>query len=77
MGPALGYQLVMNGTRLGCYHWADKKGFTRNSDGKVQPFRSAAVASLSGCIGGSIGTPLFLVKFKLCFIKSGISSIFY
>jgi hypothetical protein len=50
----------MNGTRLGLYGIGESKGLTK-INGKVDPIRSIAVASVSGATGGVIGSPFCLV----------------
>ena len=54
----------MNGTRLGLYDWMDKRGFTRDKEGKINPFFSAVVATTSGAIGGAVESPFFLVIYE-------------
>ncbi|ODM97434.1 Solute carrier family 25 member 35 [Orchesella cincta] len=63
--PALWYQWVMNGTRLGLYHLGSEMGLTRNKDGHTNVLRSALVASAAGIVAGVVGSPLFLVKTQL------------
>ncbi|OXA50732.1 hypothetical protein Fcan01_14254 [Folsomia candida] len=60
--PALWYQFVMNGIRLGLFHKGESRGFTKNgATGKVDPVRSVMVASVCGATGGVIGSPFCLV----------------
>jgi len=59
--PALWYQFIMNGTRLGLYGIGESKGLTKNKVGKVDPLKSIVVASVSGATGGVIGSPFCLV----------------
>ena len=63
--PALWYQFVMNGCRLGVYDMLDKAQVTRKADGTVHSLRSMAVAAFSGMIGASAGSPLYLVSIQL------------
>lgn len=61
--PALWYQFVMNGIRLGLFHKGESRGFTKNgATGKVDPVRSVMVASVCGATGGVIGSPFCLVS---------------
>ena len=61
LSPALCYQFIMNGTRLGIYDLVEKSGFTRDKAGKINPFLSALVAASAGVLGGAMGSPFFLV----------------
>ncbi|CAL8093213.1 unnamed protein product [Orchesella dallaii] len=63
--PALSYQFVMNGVRLGLYHVAEKQGLTKNASGKVDTLRSILVACACGGTAGVIGSPFCLVKTHL------------
>jgi solute carrier family 25 protein 34/35 len=64
--PALWYQFVMNGIRLGLFHIGESRGFTRNTKtGKVDPLRSILVASACGATGGVIGSPFCLVRINI------------
>ncbi|XP_021956952.1 solute carrier family 25 member 35 [Folsomia candida] len=73
--PALWYQFVMNGIRLGLFHKGESRGFTKNgATGKVDPVRSVMVASVCGATGGVIGSPFCLIKTQLQ-SKSNASAI--
>lgn len=64
--PALWYQFVMNGTRLGSYQLAEKQGWTRrkNREGgdSVDGLRSLTAGAVSGIIGAVTGSPFYLVN---------------
>ncbi|CAL8142757.1 unnamed protein product [Orchesella dallaii] len=60
--PALWFQWVVNGTRLGLYQLGDELGLTRNKDGKTNLLCSAIVASTTGMVGGVLSSPFFLIK---------------
>lgn len=60
--PALWYQFVMNGARLGTYQIAEKQGWTRRKNGDgVDPLKSLTAGALSGVIGAVVGSPFYLV----------------
>jgi solute carrier family 25 protein 34/35 len=65
--PALWYQFVMNGVRLGTYQEMINLGLTKNSDGKISLWRSAVAAAVSGSLGAFIGSPLYMVQTLNCF----------
>lgn len=60
--PALWYQFVMNGVRLGVYQTLINFGLTKNSQGNVSVWRSALAAALSGSLGALAGSPLYMVN---------------
>jgi len=70
--PALWYQFVMNGTRLGTYNLLEKKGWTRNKDGRVNHFGSAIAGCCCGTLGAIVGSPFYLV----CFHSSIMIAVF-
>lgn len=59
--PGVCYQFVLNGTRLGMYHIAEKQGLTKTPEGKVHVLRSILVACVCGGTGSAIGSPFCLV----------------
>ena len=63
--PAMMYQFVMNGLRLGSYAMLEAGGFVRDSDGQLSLARCAVCSSASGLVGAVLGSPLFLVKTHL------------
>jgi len=64
--PALWFQWVMNGTRLGLYHLGDEHGFTKNAKGEVAMLKSMVTASFCGAVSGVVSSPLFLVSLPCC-----------
>jgi len=74
LAPALFYQFVMNGARLGTYQLAEKQGLTRRKDGTVDPFRSLFFGAVCGTFGAVVGSPFFLVKTHLQ-SKANVTSI--
>ena len=48
LAPAMMYQFVMNGLRLGSYAMLEAGGFVRDSDGQLSLARCAVCSSASG-----------------------------
>ncbi|XP_016844868.1 solute carrier family 25 member 35 [Nasonia vitripennis] len=69
--PALGFQMVLNGIRLGCYNLAKRYEFTVNDAGQVDILRSLLVSGGAGCVGSALASPLYLVKTQLQSQASG------
>ena len=63
LGPAVLYQLMMNGTRLGAYEPL-KRLYTSNGERK-EMWRSVAAGSTSGVLSAVMGSPFFLIKVRL------------
>ncbi|KOB72302.1 Solute carrier family 25 member 35 [Operophtera brumata] len=63
--PALWFQLVVNGVRLGIYQHADNYGLLRDEHGNTMFFNSLLFGSISGMCGAFFGSPLQLVKTQL------------
>lgn len=63
--PGLGFQLVMNGIRLGSYQCLTTLGLTKNEDGTLSVPRCMAAAALSGCVGSFVASPFYLIKTQL------------
>lgn len=66
LGPALLYQFLMNGIRLGTYGLAERKGYLSTDEGVLSPVRSAAAGALAGVIGAYLGSPIYLVRRESC-----------
>ncbi|KAJ8683228.1 hypothetical protein QAD02_019020 [Eretmocerus hayati] len=65
LGPALGFQLVLNGIRLGGYNLAKRYELTQDENGKVRVVGSLLVSAATGCLGSALASPLYLVKTQL------------
>jgi len=65
LGPAMTYQFVMNGLRLGTYAMLESRGWLRDGQGQLSVLRCAGCSSLSGVAGAVFGSPIFLVKTHL------------
>lgn len=65
LGPAMLYQLVMNGLRLGTFAEMEKRGLCRDHQDQPSATRTAACSVVAGVIGGLVGSPVFLVKTHL------------
>ncbi|KAL4707404.1 hypothetical protein ACJJTC_008589 [Scirpophaga incertulas] len=63
--PALWFQLVVNGVRLGIYQQADNYGFLRDKTGNTVFINSLFFGAVSGACGAFFGSPLQLVKTQL------------
>ncbi|OQV26182.1 Solute carrier family 25 member 35 [Hypsibius exemplaris] len=63
--PAVYYQFVMNGCRLGAYQCFTNTGLNKKADGSISFTRSVTAGGISGCIGAALGSPLYLVKTHL------------
>ncbi|XP_068629681.1 solute carrier family 25 member 35-like isoform X2 [Battus philenor] len=63
--PALWFQLVVNGVRLGIYQHADDYGLLRDEKNNTKFINSMFFGSLAGMIGAFFGSPLQLVKTQL------------
>ncbi|KAL7420844.1 Mitochondrial oxaloacetate carrier protein [Cryptotrichosporon argae] len=65
--PAYGYQVLLNGSRLGFYEPVRRtfnRAIGRRADEAV--FGTAITAgAVTGCIGAALGSPLFLVKARI------------
>ena len=59
---ALGFQVVLNGTRLGSYNIAKRYELTLNANGETNILRTALVSGVAGCVGAVVGSPLYLVR---------------
>ena len=70
LGPAVLYQLMMNGTRLGAYEPL-KRLYTSNGERK-EMWRSVAAGSTSGVLSAVMGSPFFLIKVRLQ-VQSGLT----
>ncbi|KAL2745937.1 solute carrier family 25 member 35-like isoform X2 [Vespula maculifrons] len=65
IAPALYFQIVLNGIRLGVYNTATKYGFIQDSKGNTDILKTVVITGLSGCLGGVLGSPFYLVKTQI------------
>jgi len=65
LGPAMTYQIVMNGLRLGTYATMETRGWVKDKEGKVSTARTVVCSALAGVVGALVGSPVFLVKTQL------------
>ncbi|GBE77232.1 mitochondrial carrier [Sparassis latifolia] len=67
LAPAYVYQILLNGSRLGFYepirYWTNVS--LGISPSHQVPFTSVFAGAVSGAIGASLGSPLFLVKARM------------
>ena len=61
MGPALVYQSIMNGIRLGTYQVLLNSGITRDKDGNQNGLKCVAAGCFSGMCGAFTGSPIYMV----------------
>ena len=62
LAPALLYQFLMNGIRLGTYGLAEAGGYLHTAEGTLNPVRSAAAGALAGVMGTYLGSPIYMVR---------------
>jgi len=65
LGPAMLYQVVMNGLRLGTYASMETHGWVKDDNGEVSLVRTVACSAMAGVVGAVVGSPVFLVKTQL------------
>ncbi|XP_037295620.1 solute carrier family 25 member 35 isoform X2 [Manduca sexta] len=65
LAPALWFQLVVNGVRLGIYQQADNYGLLRDEKGNTKFANSLFFGFVAGMSGAFFGSPLQLVKTQL------------
>ena len=58
--PALGYQLIMNGVRLGTFHKLEDSGVMR-TNGAVDPLKYVVGGCVTGALGSFCGSPFYMV----------------
>ncbi|XP_020295317.1 solute carrier family 25 member 35 isoform X2 [Pseudomyrmex gracilis] len=63
--PALAFQVVLNGIRLGAYKSAQRYELIVNEQGNTDVLRTVMVSGTAGCVGAALGSPLYLVKTQL------------
>lgn len=62
LAPALLYQFLMNGIRLGTYGLVEAGGYLHTAEGTLSPVRSAAAGALAGVMGAYLGSPIYMVR---------------
>ncbi|GCC45341.1 hypothetical protein chiPu_0029408, partial [Chiloscyllium punctatum] len=67
--PALIYQFLMNGIRLGTYSVMEDAGYTSTEDGRVSGTRCTLAGALAGVTGAFLCSPIYLVS--LVVLKGG------
>ncbi|KAI4503191.1 hypothetical protein M0802_001413 [Mischocyttarus mexicanus] len=65
IASALYFQVVLNGLRLGVYNSAKKYGFIQDNKGNTDILKTVLITGLSGCLGGVLGSPFYLVKTQI------------
>ncbi|XP_022380507.1 solute carrier family 25 member 35 isoform X2 [Enhydra lutris kenyoni] len=64
LAPALLYQFLMNGIRLGTYGLAEAGGYLHTAEGALSRPRSAAAGALAGVMGAYLGSPIYMGMFQ-------------
>ena len=59
--PALGFQVFLNGTRLGTYHFAKDHGFILNEKGEISILKTSILSGFAGTVGAIAGSPFYMV----------------
>lgn len=64
--PAMGFQFVMNGIRMGSFQMLDNARWTRDpvTDAR-SPLRCMLWSGAAGVLGSSVGCPLYMVKTQI------------
>ncbi|KAK2576424.1 hypothetical protein KPH14_005758 [Odynerus spinipes] len=65
IGPALYFQVVLNGIRLGVYNSAKKYGLILDEKGNTDILKTVVVTGLAGSLGAVLGSPFYLVKTQI------------
>jgi len=63
--PALWYQFVMSGVRLGIYQCFLNSGKIHDFDGKITAWKSILAGATAGCCGAFCGSPMYMLKIQL------------
>ncbi|XP_069339459.1 solute carrier family 25 member 35 isoform X3 [Eulemur rufifrons] len=64
LGPALLYQFLMNGIRLGTYGLVESGGYLHTAEGNLSHSRSAAAGAVAGAMGAYLGSPIYMGMFQ-------------
>uniref|UniRef100_A0A5F7Z8Y4 Solute carrier family 25 member 35 n=2 Tax=Macaca TaxID=9539 RepID=A0A5F7Z8Y4_MACMU len=79
LAPALLYQFLMNGIRLGTYGLAEAGGYLHTAEGTHSPARSAAAGAMAGIMGAYLGSPIYMIfppeSWKLALVAAMVSGI--
>ncbi|XP_029037453.1 solute carrier family 25 member 35-like [Osmia bicornis bicornis] len=63
--PALYFQVVLNGIRLGVYNTAKKYELITNNKGNTDILKTVMVTGTAGCVGAVLGSPFYMIKTQL------------
>ena len=64
IAPALAFQVFLNGTRLGSYHFSKRYGIILNEKGETSIVKTALVSGFAGTTGAIVGSPFYLVSMR-------------
>lgn len=73
LAPALLYQFLMNGIRLGTYGVVEARGYLHTAEGNLSPPRSLVAGALAGVMGAYLGSPIYMVREGSCTRPSDVS----
>lgn len=73
--PALAFQVVLNGIRLGAYKSAQRYELILDKQGNTDVLRTVLVSGTAGCVGAVLGSPFYLVITVITVIFSSTSTI--
>lgn len=59
--PALWHQVLLNGTRLGVYQFAEERKWHLKPNGEVSLCNTLIISATAGFLGAYTGSPLYLV----------------
>ena len=62
LSPALIYQFVMNGSRLGSFQVFTNLGLTKDAEGKQVFLKCLVAGAVSGSVGAFLGSPAYMVS---------------
>lgn len=64
--PALGHQILMNGVRLGGFHYlAEEKKLNLKYNGEISFVHTAMIGAVTGVASAYSGSPFYLVKVRM------------
>lgn len=67
--PALYFQVVLNGIRLGIYNTAKKYDLITNDKGDTDILKTVVLTGTSGSVGAVLGSPFYMVTILYYFVN--------
>lgn len=62
LAPSLVHQVLLNGTRLGIYQFAEDRKWHLKDNGEVSLANTMMISSIAGAVGAYTGSPFYLVS---------------